>query len=92
MTTEGPANITSEQEFNTLGSYTVTGPGASIAQEWIENAWGAFGHRVGSNAAPCDLHSAAMDLQSEPEDKIRFMGVEGDIQTYDSRVPTGSRP
>ena len=91
-TDEGSAIIASTREFTTLGPYTVTGSGKQIAKEWIKNAWGAFGHHVGTYAAPCDLHCAAMDLQQQPEDHIRFVRVEGEIKTYDSGLKDGEIP
>jgi len=86
----GPAIIASAQEFNTLGKYAVAGPGKEIAREWIENAYGAFGHHIGTYAAPCDLHAASMDLQNNPESDIQFVRFEGEVKEYDSRVPEGS--
>ncbi len=88
----GPAMITSREEFNSLGSFSVSGPGKKIAKEWIENSMGAFGHSIGTCAAPCDLHCAAMGLQEEPEDEIQFVRFEGEVKTYDSGVPEGSIP
>jgi len=88
----GPATITSRMEFNSLGSFTVSGPGKKIAREWIKNATGAFGHSIGKYAAPCDLHCAAMDLQQEPEEEIQFVRFEGEIKEYESGVPEGSVP
>lgn len=89
-TTDGPATIFSTEAFNDLGPYTVNGPGKEIAREWVEGAYGAFGNTVGTHAAPCDLHAAAMDLQREPEDGVRFVKFDGEIQTYKSGVPEGS--
>lgn len=88
----GPATITSRMEFNSLGSFTVSGPGKKIAKEWIKNASGAFGHSIGKYAAPCDLHCAAMDLQQEPEEEIQFVRFEGEVKLYESSVPEGSVP
>jgi len=88
-TIHGPATISSYEEFNDIGEYTVDGPGKDMAQEWIEQAYGAFGHLVGTHAAPCDLHSAAMDLEQEPDGEVRFVRVEGEVQTYKSGVPEG---
>lgn len=89
-TTDGQAIIASLEEFNDLGNYTIAGPGKEMASEWIENAWGAFGHNIGKYAATCDLHSAAMDLQQEPQDEVRFIKVESEIKEYDSGIPEGS--
>jgi len=44
LTTEGEAVITTEQPWEVIGEYTVTGAGAEMAREWIENAYGAVGH------------------------------------------------
>lgn len=85
----GPAMITSREEFNSLGLFSVSGPGKKIAKEWIENAMGPFGHHIGRHAAPCDLHCAAMRLQEEPECEIQFVQFEGEVKTYDSGVPEG---
>ena len=89
-TTRGPATITSMEEFNDLGSFTVTGPGRELAKTWIEEAHGAFGHTIDKYAAPCDLHAAAMRLEQEPEDEVRFVSIEGEVKEYDSGVPDGS--
>lgn len=91
-TDEGPATITSRQEFNSLGRFSIAGPGKKIAREWIEGEYGAFGHLIGRYAAPCDLHYAAMSLQQEPEEHIRFVRFEGKVETYDSGLPDGAVP
>jgi hypothetical protein len=91
-TIHGPATITSYEEFNDLGEYIVEGTGKDIASEWIEQAYGAFGNTVGTHAAPCDLHAAAMDLEQSPEDDIKFVRVEGEVKTYKSGVPDGCVP
>lgn len=89
-TDEGVAVIASRLKFNTLGSYRIYGPGRKAAREWIEGEGGAFGNTIGTYAAPCDLHCAAMRLQQEPEPHIRFLRFEGCVETYDSGVPEGS--
>jgi len=91
-TDDGPAIIASTMEFNSLGKFAVAGPGKKIAKEWIAYAPGAFGHHIGTFAAPCDLHCAAMSLQQNPEPNIRFVKVEGEIKEYNSGVPEGSMP
>jgi|GEM_PF-6130441 len=89
-TIHGQAIIASLEKFNDIGPYTIAGPGKDIAKEWLlEEAHGAFGHGIGEHAAPCDLHSAAMDLEQEPQDFIWFVKVEGGIETYDSGTPDG---
>lgn len=91
-TDEGPAIIASTMEFNSLGKFAIAGPGKKIAKEWITYASGAFGHFIGSHAAPCDLHYAAMWLQQNPEPNIRFVKFEGEVKEYDSGVPEGATP
>ena len=91
-TDEGPATITSRQEFNSLGRFSIAGPGKKMTKEWVEGECGAFGHTIGRYAAPCDLHCAAMRLQQEPEPHIRFVRFEGQVETYDSGVPEGAIP
>lgn len=91
-TDDGPAIIASTQEFNSLGGFAIAGTGKEIAREWVENTYGAFGHTIGSHAAPCDLHCAAMWLQQNPEPNIRFVKFEGEVKEYDSRVPEGATP
>lgn len=89
-TDDGKAIIASKEEFNTLGPYAIAGPGKELAREWIENAYGAFGHSVGTYAAPCDLHCAAMKLKQEPEDSVRFVKFEGEVKQYDAWIPPGA--
>ena len=91
-TDDGPAIIASTQEFNTMGAYAVAGAGKDIAKEWISSETGAFGTTIGSHAAPCDLHCAAMWLQQNPEPNIRFVKFEGEVKEYDSGVPEGATP
>lgn len=91
MTIKGEATIRTEQPWDKIGEYSVTGPGTDLAREWVENAFGAFGHPIGQWAAPLDLHRAAMMLQQEaqPEDDVWLDSIEGDVQEYNSGVPEG---
>lgn len=91
LTHEGEGIITSNQPWNTIGEYEVTGEAAEQVREWIENEYGAFGHTIGTHAAPCDLHRAAVMQQQmfQPEDDFVVESIEGDVQEYDSKTPAG---
>ena len=94
LTVNGEAVISTDQPWNEIGEYTVTGDGEDLAREWLSTANGAFGHPIETLAAPCDLHAAAMVLRMEeqPEDDVMLDRVEGDVQEYDSGVLEGSIP
>ena len=77
-TSIGDAQIISHLPWAHLGPYTVTGPGEAETRNWIENAYGAFGHIIDDHATPMDLHAAAMMLKQSPEDDVKFIRIEND--------------
>jgi hypothetical protein len=86
-TNEGPARVTSDMAWNDRGLYSVTGRGKHQANEWLQTTIGAFGSSVATVAAPCDLHYAALNLQSQPEDDISVKAIEADAKPYEHGWP-----
>jgi hypothetical protein len=93
-TPAGKAIVHTHQQWNRLGPFEITGPGADIARDWLATAYGAFGHLIGNNAAPSDLHCAAMNLKQSPETDVTFVDIEDDPDLpYDNGLdqqPAGS--